>query len=69
MMNPWGSKYVEDAKNLIKELILKICISLVYVAHFRTGLTDHCHRVETQLQWINIISYRTILNNISQQPK
>jgi hypothetical protein len=30
--------------------------------------TDHCHRVETQLQWINIISYRIISYHIISYP-
>jgi len=32
MMNPLCSKHIEDAKNRIKTLIWKVCVSLVYVA-------------------------------------
>ena len=32
MMNPWGSKHVEDVKNWIEALIWELCISLIYVA-------------------------------------
>ena len=31
-MNPWGLKHVEDVKNQIKALILKVHISLIYTA-------------------------------------
>jgi hypothetical protein len=32
IMNPLGSKDIEDVKNQIIALIWKVCISLVYVA-------------------------------------
>jgi len=31
-MNPWGSKHVEEVKNLIKASTWKVYISLIYVA-------------------------------------
>ena len=31
-MDPWSSKHVEDVKNRIKTLTLKVYISFVYVA-------------------------------------
>jgi len=32
MMNTWCSKHVEDTKNWIKTIILKVCILLVYIS-------------------------------------
>jgi hypothetical protein len=41
-MNPWGSKHVHvaDAKNWIKTLMWKVCISLVYVTWFITVVSN-----------------------------
>ena len=38
MINPWGSKHVEDVKSRIKALILSLCISL-FILH--KGITMH----------------------------
>jgi hypothetical protein len=40
--------------------VLFLPIHVVVYCLFVYNFTDHCHRVETQLQLINVISYRTV---------
>ena len=47
-MNKWCSKHVEDTKNWIKTLILKVCIMLVYI-------TQH-YRISTQTTTIRYLN-------------
>jgi len=60
MMNPWGSKHVEDVKTEIKALIWEVCISLVYVASLFHNARCAKHYVVCRDLFKCVIYYRFV---------
>jgi hypothetical protein len=65
MMNTWCSKHVEDAKKLIKTLIWKVCILLVYVTQLHHNARHKKKFKQNQKINDNHNHFEWIMKNVS----